>query len=851
MKKLIKLLTPTIGATIVASVAPLTVASCSNTVKQEEKVKEPTVATAKLNLDASPKNVDLQDQFTPVTLVNNSDHLVYISFYYTGEYLPQGFNTFRVRYGQGDTWTTDWAPLGYDNIPVYPKMSMQLICVWDSEYVGEFSTKDAKFQLKLTNVGDDYITIGGSLLSLLSTFDSGTQSYKAAIELKSEYTFSELFSLNTNVKFNISSNFLPFKKLTAHCYDALFNGCTELLTAPALPAETLAEGCYKDMFNGCTKLKSTGNLPAITLANQCYQNMFYNCQNLNLISLAYVGNFQETYFKDWVKGAGTSSYSGIIRYNGLDVNEKSNFGIPSNFHVIQDNELILNHTKDVEIRDDGYSSVITGTKPKVRLYKDQNLTFGQIKDQIATYEAKIAGIPFKQWVKEDTTTKIELDDNTQVADIPSIIVPQYGEDESKRVFASHCTLVIDTDCSVNLKEYKGDSETSEGSNIWYLESADGTTWDETKWVKMTPNNKTYKWKKGYSYALKGNSQTTDPLHTYTKISITGTTNSRGVYTEGKCRLGGNIMSLALVDGKIPDPKKLTKPACFSQMFAGSTAITTVDDNFLPATELTEFCYASMFNGCTNLAKAPRLPATKAAGACYHWMFAGCTSLQTVPQLALEELVDPVWPIGNQESKNGVCDHMFSGCTKLVNVPDLKPTKLTDRAYNYMFSGCTSLTKVPKIYATEFTDGQYWGCYGVPEQTKDYPDIGGSCNGMFLGCTSIKDASDIWANETKTCPESKVGCFNQMFSGCTQLVKPPKLSDTLSKYCYYQMFYNCSQLKAFTGEPEELAGHKLFASGAELPEYATTAMFYGTNNYGRGITEQVAINTTYYCGYKEQ
>lgn len=40
-----------------------------------------------------------------------------------------------------------------------------------------------------------------------------------------------------------------------NCYAYMFNGCTNLTTAPALPATTLTDFCYLSMFNGCTSLK--------------------------------------------------------------------------------------------------------------------------------------------------------------------------------------------------------------------------------------------------------------------------------------------------------------------------------------------------------------------------------------------------------------------------------------------------------------------------------------------------------------------------------------------------------------------------------------------------------------------
>ena len=60
----------------------------------------------------------------------------------------------------------------------------------------------------------------------------------------------------------------------------LFEGCTQLTSAPELPATTLAASCYMDMFNGCTALKKAPELPATTLANYCYFEMFYGCSAL-------------------------------------------------------------------------------------------------------------------------------------------------------------------------------------------------------------------------------------------------------------------------------------------------------------------------------------------------------------------------------------------------------------------------------------------------------------------------------------------------------------------------------------------------------------------------------------------
>ena len=73
---------------------------------------------------------------------------------------------------------------------------------------------------------------------------------------------------------------LPATELTERCYYSMFYGCTALKSAPALPAEQLAKRCYYSMFYGCTALKSAPALPATELADNCYQGMFNGCTAL-------------------------------------------------------------------------------------------------------------------------------------------------------------------------------------------------------------------------------------------------------------------------------------------------------------------------------------------------------------------------------------------------------------------------------------------------------------------------------------------------------------------------------------------------------------------------------------------
>ena len=191
------------------------------------------------------------------------------------------------------------------------------------------------------------------------------------------------------------------------------------------------------------------------------------------------------------------------------------------------------------------------------------------------------------------------------------------------------------------------------------------------------------------------------------------------------KASGNIMSL--LDKKC---NKNTVPEyCFSSLFKGCTSLTTAPE--LPATTLEESSYYNMFSG-SGIVVAPELPATTLGGACYRSMFNGCTSLTTAPELPATTLV------------NWCYVDMFKGCTSLTTAPELPATTIAESSYKSMFNGCTSLTTAPKIYAKSGDSN--------------------SCNSMFYNCTSLTEATIPNLNLNI----SNVNTVFQMFYGCTSL-----------------------------------------------------------------------------------
>lgn len=176
-----------------------------------------------------------------------------------------------------------------------------------------------------------------------------------------------------------------------------------------------------------------------------------------------------------------------------------------------------------------------------------------------------------------------------------------------------------------------------------------------------------------------------------------------VESTGRFEAMGNPYSLNYDDDFVVDT--LYKNKCPSNLFSQCTGLTNAENLVLPATTLTEHCYENMFNGCTNLVKAPKaLPATTLADSCYDSMFEGCTSLTTAPELPATTLAQSCY------------NDMFRGCTSLATAPVLPATTLAGGCYYVMFEGCTSLTTAPELLAATLVEN----CYGY----------------MFRGCTSL-------------------------------------------------------------------------------------------------------------------
>lgn len=179
------------------------------------------------------------------------------------------------------------------------------------------------------------------------------------------------------------------------------------------------------------------------------------------------------------------------------------------------------------------------------------------------------------------------------------------------------------------------------------------------------------------YYLPSTSISTNASHF---LFSTGGTDAATTASTGHFNAYGNVMSLINSTG-------FTTAKDFSENFAlygifNRSNVVDASNLILPATGLTQYCYTSMFYGCSSLTAAPaEFPATTLAYSCYSSMFDGCSSLTTTPEIHATTL----------ESR--CCLKMFHSCSSLRAAPALPATTLPSSCYQNMFQGCTSLNTV--------------------------------------------------------------------------------------------------------------------------------------------------------------
>lgn len=120
---------------------------------------------------------------------------------------------------------------------------------------------------------DAYVYVSGIAEALLNGENE-------VLQYSTGYIFKMLFKDQTALR---EADRLRFEAMTnsESCYQSMFNGCSNLLSAPELPATTLGYSAYRSMFSQCISLiKAPSILPATKLSGWDYANMFHSCKSL-------------------------------------------------------------------------------------------------------------------------------------------------------------------------------------------------------------------------------------------------------------------------------------------------------------------------------------------------------------------------------------------------------------------------------------------------------------------------------------------------------------------------------------------------------------------------------------------
>ena len=585
----------------------------------------------------------------------------------------------------------------------------------------------------------------GNIMSLISS--SG---YASAVELKDNFTFTNLFSDNTKLK-NKEGQLLelPATKLKQYSYYGMFQGCTGLTEAPDLPATTLDGSCYSLMFKGCTGLTAAPSLPATTLAVSCYSSMFSGCTGLTsapeLPARTLIGTCYSSMFQDCTSLETAPELPAETLYNSC---------YQSMFQ--------------------GCTSLETAPElPAETLYK-------------SCYELMFADCTGLTLVPDLPATtlasscyKSMFSGCTSLTSAPALNATTLATSCYQSMFegcTGLTTVPADFLSATTLAGYCYQSMFQDCTGLTEAPDLPATTLEPYCYQSM------FQGCTGLTEAP-DLPATTLAIYCYRSMfsGCTGLTEAPA--------LNATTLASYCYSSMFKDCTGLTEaPAlnattlatyCYYSMFSGCRGLTTLPDDLLPAMTLANYCYNSMFSGCTGLTTVPEdlLPVTTLATSCYNSMFSGCTGLTTLP----EDLL-PATTLASS------CYYsMFSGCTGLTTLPeDLLPaTTLANYCYNSMFSGCTGLTILPEdlLPATTLATYCYYSmfsdCTGLttlPEGLLPATTLAGSCySSMFQGCRGLTTLPENLLPAT-TLTDS---CYSSMFSGCSNLSKVTCLATDIS------------------------------------------------------------------------
>ena len=430
-------------------------------------------------------------------------------------------------------------------------------------------------------------------------------------------TFKGLFKDNINLV-DISKLELP-ETTVEGCYSEMFQGCSSLVTAPALSATTLAESCYSSMFKGCSSLEKAPELPATELASSCYNSMFQGCSKLNLINTSFINySNANNEFTNWVDGVaaeGTFNYNKNATFNPEEIRGVD--GIPEGW-LVKDNSVEYFYIED-----------ISGEDNMIGITLD-NATMNFFAPQ-PTSDETTSDNPLDSW------NHLNVEYSYDGIEWQSLNILE----ECMKNNSPVAVIALEANTKVYLRginrgwnSFLNNLEFFEQFGISYEVMIDEGYFMIYAWdgdipcpintilcgnkVKIGGNILSLK------YGEEIPSEVTSEELEYSFMNLFNPDIIMGVYEPGP-DVTHNV-------NPIVDASELILPDvvgsdCYNRMFYCCSLLNQAPQ--LPAMELAPYCYREMFDDCTSLVKAPELPATTLAEGCYFGMFKGCSKLNYV------------------------------------------------------------------------------------------------------------------------------------------------------------------------------------------------------------------------------
>ena len=332
--------------------------------------------------------------------------------------------------------------------------------------------------------------------------------------------------------------------------------------------------------------------------------------------------------------------------------------------------------------------------------------------------------------------------------------------------------------------------------------------------------------------------------------------------------------------------------CYFGMFEECEKLTSAPK--LPAITLADYCYMDMFNSCSSLTEAPELPAAILKLYCYDHMFYNCKNLSSVTAYFENwgEHTDSTGYWLENTSETGVLKCLKSNLIDgdiprnpftlpetwtIVVIEPIKPLTFTSTGNTTI-----KLKKVgepdpisltyqiddnePQEYEIgtqiDLSDGQSLKMYATTENatiSKDYKNyyefdmdranlesyitVSGHINTLLKADGSINDLT------------GKDQCFTKLFYQCAPIFYAHDLklsADKLSKYCYYTMFSNCTNLITAPELPAKELSDGCYAAMfqycfalTQAPELPATALTPECYTYMFYSCESLSTITVYF------